>query len=111
MDKPTAATQVEKLSRRLRNRSATGHSETANTLDNLAGAIDALSAVSMLDNGTRKRAQPVDAILDAKTASIEALGRIVAQLDTDLDLVDREKRANRRADEHSTSDHPGAVRQ
>jgi hypothetical protein len=85
-------------------------SDTADTLDDLAGAIDALSQASMLDNGTRRRAQPLDAILDAKTACLSAIGRVVEQMHADLDREDREDAAALKGDVHATGDVHGEAR-
>ena len=107
----TATALVSGLAARLRDRAVTGRSDAADTLDDLAGAVDALSQASMLDNGTRRRAQPLDAILDAQTACRAALGRFVAQMHADLDLADREDAAALKGDAHATGDVPQAVRQ
>lgn len=83
---------------------------TADAIDELVTAVELLGQASMLDNGTRRRAQPVDAILDARTAISAALGRIVVQLEAELDNHERDGEAAYAGDVHATGDSHGAVR-
>ncbi len=97
----TASTVTDRLLSRLRDRnelSMAGH------LDDLAGAVENLSAASMFDNGTRRRAQVVDAFTAAQVACLAALSRLVAQMDADMDVDDREGAADARDQAWVTSD-------
>ena len=88
-----------------------GDKNIAWSLDELTGAVENLSAIAVFADSTRRRGQVVDAFTDAQTACLAALGRLVAQIDADLDAEDKEGREAVEGDAHATGDVLTEVRQ